>query len=97
MTVSTSTHRYRFDGSSEYDDLGAEVHPLLGSSSISGPSSSSLSHYRVRTMGKTKTQGRRSFRSLIWDTWDKPPEERKFLAKLDACLLTYAALSYFSK
>lgn len=31
------------------------------------------------------------------DTWDKPPEERKFLAKLDACLLTYAALSYFSK
>ena len=31
------------------------------------------------------------------DTWDKPPEERRFLAKLDACLLTYAALSYFSK
>lgn len=31
------------------------------------------------------------------DTWDKSPEERKFLGKLDACLLTYAALSYFSK
>lgn len=31
------------------------------------------------------------------DTWDKPAEERKFLAKLDACVITYAALSYFSK
>ncbi|KAG7451448.1 MFS general substrate transporter [Guyanagaster necrorhizus] len=40
---------------------------------------------------------KRSLRSYIWDTWDKSPEERKFLGKLDACLLTYAALSYFSK
>ncbi|KAK0440166.1 MFS general substrate transporter [Armillaria borealis] len=40
---------------------------------------------------------KRSVYSYIWDTWDKPPEERKFLAKLDACLLTYATLSYFSK
>ncbi|KAK0457109.1 MFS general substrate transporter [Desarmillaria tabescens] len=40
---------------------------------------------------------KRSFYSYIWDTWDKPREERKFLAKLDACLLTYATLSYFSK
>ncbi|KAI0080980.1 MFS general substrate transporter [Panus rudis PR-1116 ss-1] len=47
-------------------------------------------------MGK-KTSTKRPWRSYIWDTWDKPPEERKFLAKLDACLLTYAALSYFSK
>lgn len=31
------------------------------------------------------------------DTWDKPEAERRFLFKLDACLLTYAALSYFSK
>ena len=31
------------------------------------------------------------------DTWNKPAEERKFLARLDACLITYAALSYFSK
>ncbi|KAI0741232.1 MFS general substrate transporter [Irpex lacteus] len=42
-------------------------------------------------------KARRSWKSYVWDTWDKPPEERKFLAKLDACLLTYAALSYFSK
>ncbi|KAH9913575.1 major facilitator superfamily domain-containing protein [Epithele typhae] len=39
----------------------------------------------------------RSWKSLVWDTWDKPEEERRFLSRLDACLLTYAALSYFSK
>ncbi|KAK0440145.1 uncharacterized protein ARMOST_14422 [Armillaria ostoyae] len=40
---------------------------------------------------------KRSVYSYIWDTLDKPPEERKFLTKLDACLLAYATLSYFSK
>ncbi|KAI9000475.1 MFS general substrate transporter [Trametes punicea] len=39
----------------------------------------------------------RPWTSYIWDTWDKPAAERHFLFKLDACLLTYAALSYFSK
>ncbi|KAK0476208.1 MFS general substrate transporter [Armillaria novae-zelandiae] len=36
---------------------------------------------------------KRTVYSYIWDTLDKPPEERKFLTKLDACLLTYATLS----
>ena len=31
------------------------------------------------------------------DSWNKSPKERQFLHRLDACLLTYAALSYFSK
>ncbi|ETW83499.1 major facilitator superfamily [Heterobasidion irregulare TC 32-1] len=39
----------------------------------------------------------RSWSSYIWDSWDKSPEERKFLRRLDAGLITYAALSYFSK
>lgn len=30
--------------------------------------------------------------SYIWDTLDKNKEERKFLFKLDAALLTYACL-----
>lgn len=30
--------------------------------------------------------------SYIWDTLDKSPEERKFLFKLDAALLTFASL-----
>ncbi|KZT19852.1 MFS general substrate transporter [Neolentinus lepideus HHB14362 ss-1] len=40
---------------------------------------------------------KRPLSSYIWDTWDKSPEERRFLTKLDTCLLSYASLSYFSK
>ncbi|KAH9957690.1 hypothetical protein BC827DRAFT_644463 [Russula dissimulans] len=39
----------------------------------------------------------RPWTSYIWDTWDKSQEERRFLHRLDTCLITYAALSYFSK
>ncbi|KAH8092630.1 MFS general substrate transporter [Cristinia sonorae] len=65
--------------------------------SPSGYNTTSLSPLLTRSaMAKEKT-GKRPLSSYIWDTWDKPPEERKFLAKLDSFLLTYAALSYFSK
>jgi len=36
-----------------------------------------------------------SWRSYLWDSLDKSPEERRFLAKLDAVLLTYASLGEF--
>ncbi|KAI0715821.1 MFS general substrate transporter [Cerioporus squamosus] len=48
-------------------------------------------------MSPPKKPDSRPWSSYLWDTWDKPEEERRFLFKLDACLLTYAALSYFSK
>lgn len=35
--------------------------------------------------------------SYIWDTLDKSPEERRFLFKLDAAILTFASLGYFIK
>lgn len=34
----------------------------------------------------------RKWHSYIWDSLDKPLEERKFLFKLDAALLTFASL-----
>ena len=39
-------------------------------------------------------QGRiqRKWQSYLWDTFDKSPEERKFLFKLDFALLTFASL-----
>ncbi|EEB94668.1 hypothetical protein MPER_06482 [Moniliophthora perniciosa FA553] len=49
------------------------------------------------SLQSSDTDKSRPLRSYIWDTWDKPPEERKFLHRLDSLLLTYAALSYFSK
>jgi hypothetical protein len=33
-----------------------------------------------------------SWKSCVWDTFDKSPEERRFLFKLDVALLTFATL-----
>ncbi|KAB5570883.1 major facilitator superfamily domain-containing protein [Coniochaeta sp. 2T2.1] len=40
---------------------------------------------------------RSSWKSHLWDTFNKSPEERRFLFKLDAVLLTFASLGYFIK
>lgn len=40
---------------------------------------------------------KRTWRSYLWDTFDKSPEERHFLFKLDAVILTFASLGYFIK
>lgn len=46
---------------------------------------------------KVQIQPKRTWKSYVWDTFDKSPEERKFLFKLDAILLTFASLGYFIK
>src|SRR4051812_14219221 len=40
---------------------------------------------------------KRTWRSYLWDTFDKSPEERRFLFKLDGVVLTLASLGYFIK
>lgn len=35
---------------------------------------------------------KRRWVSYIWDTFDKSPEERRLLTKLDAAILTFASL-----
>ncbi|OTA67289.1 MFS general substrate transporter [Hypoxylon sp. EC38] len=40
---------------------------------------------------------KQTWRSYFWDTLDKSPEERRFLFKLDAVILTFASLGYFIK
>ena len=39
-----------------------------------------------------RTKPKRKWQSYIWDTLDKSPEERRFLFKLDAAILTFATL-----
>lgn len=41
---------------------------------------------------KKDTINNRRWVNYLWDTFDKSPEERKFLFKLDAILLTFASL-----
>lgn len=43
------------------------------------------------------TKPKKTWRSYVWDTFDKSPEERRFLFKLDAVILTLASLGYFIK
>jgi hypothetical protein len=40
---------------------------------------------------------KKTWKSYVWDTLDKSPEERRFLFKLDTVLLTFASLGYFIK
>ncbi|OJD34151.1 major facilitator superfamily transporter [Diplodia corticola] len=40
---------------------------------------------------------RRRVRELVWDSFDRSPEERRFIAKIDFFILTWAGFSYFSK
>ena len=40
---------------------------------------------------------RRKIRAVVWDTFERSPEERRFIAKIDFFILTWAGLSYFSK
>lgn len=40
---------------------------------------------------------KRTWKSYLWDTFDKSPKERRFLFKLDAVLMTLASLGYFIK
>ncbi|OQD91122.1 hypothetical protein PENANT_c001G09889 [Penicillium antarcticum] len=42
-------------------------------------------------------ESKRKWVSYIWDTFDKSPEERRLMSKLDSAILTFASLGYFIK
>ncbi|KAL7782365.1 major facilitator superfamily domain-containing protein [Trichoderma afarasin] len=73
-----------------------------GSSPDHNPDSKSLGSINVdRTDSLSSeiihTKVKRRWTSYLWDTLDKSPEERRFLFKLDAVLLSFASLGYFIK
>lgn len=40
---------------------------------------------------------RMRLKAAVWDTWDKSPEERRLVPKVDWWLLSYACIAYFIK
>lgn len=62
---------------------------------VDDPSPSSDSDTQVVAVVQEKPKS--SWKSYLWDTFDKSPEERRFLFKLDAALMTLASLGYFIK
>lgn len=64
----------------------------------SGPSGNTAAPEAVPTGAEVvQERPKRTWRSYFWDTLDKSPEERRFLFKLDAVILTFASLGYFIK
>ncbi|KAI1776949.1 MFS general substrate transporter [Hypoxylon cercidicola] len=47
--------------------------------------------------GRQKDTATRKFLRIIWDSLDKSPQERKFIAKVDGWILTYICVAYFVK
>lgn len=45
-----------------------------------------------RSEPKVQEVPKRKWTSYIWDTFDKSPEERRLLFKLDTAILTFASL-----
>ncbi|KAI1505633.1 pantothenate transporter liz1 [Biscogniauxia marginata] len=62
-----------------------------------GPDKSDLSSAHQSSSLPVAKEPEITWRSYIWDTFDKSPEERHFLFKLDAVILTFASLGYFIK
>lgn len=66
------------------DDEGHSVTPV----ELSGDLSSSQRH---------SLSLRHKIRTIVWDTLERTPEERKLIAKIDFFILTWAGFTYFSK
>ncbi|KAH8690694.1 putative pantothenate transporter [Talaromyces proteolyticus] len=68
-------------------DRNAPVHPAEDGSTDTESSSESA---QKRTIGQR-------VKDIIWDSFDYPPAERRFISKIDFFILTWAGFSYFSK
>ena len=65
--------------------VSASQSPVASSSSSDGDSPAE------------KKSLRRRIRAVVWDSFDRSPEERRFIAKIDFFILTWAGFTYFSK
>lgn len=63
---------------------------------LAQPQSEDTSPERTITEQEKKPLKRR-IREILWDSFDRTPEERWFIHKIDFFILTWASLSYFSK
>ncbi|KAL7625216.1 hypothetical protein AAE478_004431 [Parahypoxylon ruwenzoriense] len=73
-------------GAAEVDDVAAK-----------SPGRSDVDSIHTDSSSPVVQKPKQTWRSYFWDTFDKSPEERRFLFKLDAVILTFASLGYFIK
>ncbi|ROW08664.1 hypothetical protein VPNG_06448 [Cytospora leucostoma] len=79
----------------EHDD---QVDETIGQPDEKSPHDALVSEDPLHSSSvSVQSTPKRTWRSYLWDTFDKSPEERRFLFKLDAVILTFASLGYFIK
>lgn len=70
-------------------------------SDIERTSAGSKADPSVRVDAADRPESKRPLRdriaAIVWDSLDKTPEERKFVAKIDWYILSYCCISYFCK
>lgn len=74
-----------------------EKTPVADSPRSKSPSSVDARGVQPTVVELVQEEPKLTWRSYVWDTLDKSPEERKFMFKLDAVILTFASLGYFIK
>lgn len=67
------------------------------SKTLTTPRSTELCPEHSLRERKKKKPLKRRIREILWDSFDRTPEERWFIHKIDFFILTWASLSYFSK
>lgn len=70
---------------------------ILDTDTVTALSDTSPPSTEISSTEILQTVPKRTWKSYLWDTFDKSPEERRFLFKLDAALMTLASLGYFIK
>ncbi|GAB7324923.1 hypothetical protein MBLNU13_g08737t2 [Cladosporium sp. NU13] len=73
--------------------LGKDI-AAVESKTLAQPQAEETSPERSLTQKKPL---KRRIREILWDSFDRTPEERWFIHKIDFFILTWASLSYFSK
>jgi hypothetical protein len=79
-----------------YDQRDADAESIKAGQ-LQEPHINEASSFEHDASDVIKATPKHNWRSYIWDSLDKSPEERKFLFKLDAAVLTFASLGYFIK
>ncbi|KAE8321610.1 major facilitator superfamily domain-containing protein [Aspergillus sergii] len=94
-------HRKRIEGlwqTTGRRDSGVGELPVLAVRDKMAPSPAIAEERAVdSTSDIVQKAPKRKWVSYIWDTFDKSPEERKLMFKLDSAILTFASLGYFIK
>ena len=100
MTYS-SEKRYWLNSQRKHFETGTTIMLSLKhvatveSKTLAQPQSEETSPERPLT--EKKKPLKRRIREILWDSFDRTPEERWFIHKIDFFILTWASLSYFSK